>query len=155
MSTVKQIYLKPYRERKDLRERLHACETLTSCLRDADLPLNIKKRMLNHAVWAVTIARGNFASRFRSAGVLNGTINTTRIQREHVYKREQIVKDILAKNEPLAATLDRIVHCLVTVEEHGTRLNKVDPGIDGPQRYIFAGVQVYDCSQEPPEIVWS
>jgi len=105
--------------------------------------------MLNHAIWEVSIALGNFAPEFRSKGVLEGALGS-KIEREHVYKRKQIVLDILANQEPLDSILRRVIHCVVTKDEHA-RLRQVLNAEDGWARHRSAGIEVFCCSKWPPE----
>jgi len=149
MTTIRKIHRKPYREREDIQNRLSALKRVIESLRDCDLPEDSKKRMLNHAVWEVTVARGNFVPEFRSKGVLDGEVGK-KIEREHVYTRKKIVADILSKREPLDSVLSRIIHCVVTKEEHD-KLKAVLLAEDGWSRYHKAGIEVYRFRNETPE----
>ena len=149
MTKIRRIHRKPYREREDLKSRLAALQDAIACLRDSKLPPDSKKRMLNHAIWEVTIALGNFAPEFRSKGVLEGKLGS-KIEREHVYKRKQIVLDVLGTDEPLDSILKRVIHCVVTKEEHA-RLRNVPNSEDGWARYQRAGVEVFICRNQVPE----
>jgi hypothetical protein len=149
MTTIRKVHSKPYRERQDLTARLAALHEVVASLRDSNLPLDSKKRMLNHAIWEVSIALGNFAPEFRSKGVLEGQLGT-KIEREHVYKRKQIVAALLANEEPLACILKRVIHCVVTKEEHA-HLKRIRDIEDGWARYREAGIEVFRCNGEKPE----
>ena len=130
----------PYCEPEGLQSRIDSLQEIIAVLRDSQLPLDSKKRMLNHALWEVSIARGNFAPAFRSKLVVAG-LRGTKIQRDHVYKRKQIVQDVLKQKEPLEAILKRVIHCVVTEEEH-ERLTRVPENLDGWERYRAAGIEV-------------
>jgi hypothetical protein len=130
---------------------MKALEEIIASIRDSHLPSDSKKRMLNHAVWEVSIARGNFAPEFLSKGVLEEPVGT-KIQREHVYKRKRIVEAVLKHEEPLEAILKRIIHCVVTREEH-RRLNKIPDPIDAWARYRHAQIEVFRCCGVVPEKV--
>ena len=149
MTTTRKIHLTPYREWEDLQARINGLQELISSIRDSSLPLDIKKRMLNHAVWEITRALGDFSPEFRSKGVIEGPLGA-KIEREHVNKRKWIVEDVLAKKEPLDSILKRVIHCVVTKEEHA-RLNSIPSSKDGWARYDAAGVEVYRCGGERPE----
>jgi hypothetical protein len=151
VTTIRTIHRKPYREREDLQARITALQEIIASVRDSRLPSDSKKRMLNHAVWEVSIARGNFAPEFLSKGVLEGAVGT-KIQREHVYKRKWIVEAIVKQEEPLEAILKRIIHCVVTREEHA-QLNKIPDTLDGWARYREADIDVFRCCGELPEMV--
>jgi len=146
MTTIRKIHRKPFRERGDLHGRINALQEIIASVRDSRLPSDSKKRMLNHAVWEVAIACGNFAPEFRSKSVLEGAVGT-KIQREHVYKRKRIVEAVLKREEPLEAILKRSIHCVVTREEHA-RLNKIPDSVDGWARYRDADIEVFRCCGE-------
>jgi hypothetical protein len=149
VTTIRKVHRKPYQERSDLQLRLKVLQEIFASLRDSALPLDSKKRMLNHAVWEVSIALGNFAPEFRSRGVLEGE-HGTKIQREHVYKRKEIVAAVLAKREPLDSIFKRIIHCIVTKEEHA-QLKRVLETEDGWARYRSASIDVFRCRGERPK----
>ena len=149
MTKIRRIHSKPYREREDVKSRLVAIQEAIAYLRDSNLPPDSKKRMLNHAIWEATIALGNFAPEFRSKGVLEGKLGS-KIEREHVYKRKQIVLDVLEKHKPLDSILKRVIHCVVTKEEHA-RLRKVLNSEDGWARYQSARIEVFICRNQVPE----
>jgi hypothetical protein len=150
MTTIRKVHRKPYRQRGDLKDRLVALTKLICSLRDCDLPQDSKKRMLNHAVWEVTIALGNFSPEFRSKGVLEGVLGT-KIEREHVFRRKKIVADILSAREDIATVVERIVHCVVTKDEHA-KLKSILESDDGWSRYSKAGISVYRCGGNSPEM---
>jgi hypothetical protein len=147
--TIQKNYGKPYRAREDLQERISAVQEVIAFLRDSHLPLDRKKRMLHHAVWEVSIALGDSRPEFRSAGFLKQT-EGTKTQREHVYKRQRIVEDILRNEEPLDAIVKRIVHCMVTKDEHEKLDDIPDKNLDGWARYRAAGIEVFSCAGDEP-----
>ncbi len=149
MTRIRKAHQKPYRQRSDLQERLESLKQVIEYLRDCDLVEDSKKRMLNHAVWEVTIALGDFTPEFRSRSVIEGSIGT-KIQREHVYQRKKIVADILSKGESLDCVISRVVHCVVTKEEH-EKLKSIPATEDGWNRYRLADIEVFRCSDEKPK----
>lgn len=153
MTKIRRIHRKPFRERADLGKRLTALSRVIQSLRDSDLPEDSKKRMLNNAVWEITIALGNFAPEFRSKGVLQSDVGT-KLEREHVFKRKKIVADILSRSDHLESILSRLIHCVVTKEEH-SKLRAVLDEEDGWSRYRAAGVDVYRVRNTGPEIMRS
>jgi hypothetical protein len=148
MTVLRKIHSKSFKVRPDLDGRLLALEQMIESLRSSALHLDSKKRMLNHAIWEVSAVRGSFTPEFRSEGVVKGQFGT-KIQREHVYKRKQLVADILAGKEPLNRILSRVIHCVVTKPEHD-KLSLVSPSIDGWERYKIAGIIVYTFRTYPP-----
>jgi hypothetical protein len=149
MTTIREAHRWQYREREGLQARIDALQEIIVGIRDSRLPMDSKRRMLNHAVWEVTIARGDFVPEHRSHGVQNGVVGA-KIQREHVYPRKRIVDAILEKQEPLEEILRRVIHCVVTVDE-AARLNKVPATVDGWKRYSDAEVDVYSYAGEQPK----
>lgn len=110
----------------------------------------IKKRMLVHALWEVAFATGNkqssFFGRYRSEGVLGQT--GLKIQRDHIYRKEKLIEQLLSPSADLEEIIERAECCLVTEEEH-SRLGRVDEKIDGWDRYRGAGITVYDMAKRP------
>jgi hypothetical protein len=143
MTKINKAHKRPYRERVDLQLRLGSLKNVIEFLRGCDLPEDSKKRMLNHAIWEITKALGDFTPEFRSRGVIEGSVGA-KIEREHVYKRKRIVADILCKQESLESVLSRVIHCVVTKEEHD-KLSSVPVTEDGWSRYKLAGVEVFRC----------
>src|SRR5438552_2239217 len=117
MNKISKAHKKPYREHTDLQLRLRSLKNVIEFLRDCDLPEDSKKRMLNHAIWEITMALGDFTPEFRSRGVHEGSVGA-KIERDHVYKRKKTVADILCHHESLDSVLSRVIHCVVTKEEH-------------------------------------
>ena len=159
MAEIRKIHKKPYRQRKDYSERINAIKRLIEYLRDLDdnFPKNIKKAMLGHAIWQVTVANGDYTPKFRSEGVINGKLGT-KIQREHIFEMEKIKDNILSKKwrdfeELWDFILPRMIHCVVTADNEHKRLLHGDGKIDGLSRYKEAGIKVWDCSKEPPELL--
>lgn len=140
MGRVTRAHSNPYTKPTNLESHLASLENLIATIRDSDLPLESKKRMLNHALWEISIARGNFVPEFRSNSVLMGA-KGTKIQRDHVFKRKQLVQDVLSQRERLGMILGRVIHCVVTEDEHA-RLTNVPDSIDGWERYRFAKIEV-------------
>ncbi|QOY90066.1 hypothetical protein [Paludibaculum fermentans] len=109
----------------------------------------MKRRMLVHAIWEVAFATGNtqraFMGRYRSEAVVNQP--GMKIQRDHIYKKEALVQELLGPSPNLDEILDHAHCCVVTEEEH-KRLGHVDDAIDGWERYRAAGITVYDMVDE-------
>lgn len=141
MGRVTRTHSNPYTEPSELRPQLQAIENLIITIRDSTLTMSSKKRMLNHALWEVSHARGNYAPQFRSVSVVRSAVGT-KIERDHVYKRKKLVQEILQQDEPLSSILSRVIHCVVTEEEHG-RLTRLPENIDGWERYASAEVDVH------------
>lgn len=140
MGRVTKTHSIPYLEPPGLQSQLAAIEDMIATIRDSQLPLSSKKRMLNHALWEISHVRGNYAPRFRSVNVLKANPGT-KIERHHIYKRKKLVQDILREEEHLHSILLRVLHCVVTEEEHA-RLTAVPEHLDGWDRYAYAKVAV-------------
>ena len=105
----------------------------------------MKKRMLVHAIWEVAFATGNtqraFMGRYRSEAVVNQP--GLKIQRDHIYKKEALIQELLGPSPNLDEILDRAHCCVVTEDEH-RKLGLINDAIDGWERYRAAGITVYD-----------
>jgi len=146
-------YRKPYRQLPDLQQRLSALRETIVFLRDSNLPPDVKRPLLGHALWQITRAHGDLYGEFRSHGFLNQK-SDTKVQREHVFRRELLIEAILRDEEPLGTVLDRVIHCSVSKDEH-KRLHDIhDKRLDGWARYVAAEIEVYSCRDEVPERVW-
>ena len=104
----------------------------------------IKKRMLNHAIWEVAYATGNFKGRYRSQGVIDSV--EKEIQRDHVHQKKDTVDRLLKGQASVEQAVENTIHCVVTREEHHrlSDYSKLNPEVDGWNRYKNIGVVVYD-----------
>ncbi len=109
-----------------------------------EINLAIKRRMLNHAIWEVAYATGDFKGRYRTQGVL-GEVGI-KIQRDHVFQKKDIVEQLLTGQVTVEQAVTNAIHCVVTEEEHRrlSDYSKLNPNIDGWSRYSDIGVVVYD-----------
>lgn len=135
--------MKPYSKRVDFDMRLADVRKVISTLLQLDINLPLKKRLLVHSVWEVTKLSGDFKGRYRSKGVL---VNGVEIQRDHVVQKARIVERLLASPDQVDTILGEVVHCVVTKEEHErlTAYSRMNPDVDGWERYKGAGVEVLD-----------
>jgi hypothetical protein len=133
----------PYFAPADAKQRLQEAVQLLSTLRDMPLHEKTKKKMLNHAIWLVVESTGNFYSKFRSAGVLAAL--DVPIQRDHIYPRKQLVREVLANEIDLAEIVQRAQCCIVTKDEHD-RLSKISTTAQGRERYRLAEVEIHDMA---------
>jgi len=116
---------------------------ITSVL-SLDINVVIKKRMLNHAIWEVAYATGNFKGRYRSQGVIDRV--GIEIQRDHVHQKKDTVGRLLKGQTSVEQAVRDTIHCVVTREEH-LRLSdysKLNPEVDGWNRYNNIGIVVHD-----------
>jgi hypothetical protein len=84
MGKISKTHFRPYKEPADLQSHIDVLQVVIAALRDSELTLSSKKRMLNHALWEISHARGNFAPEFRSISVVRSLVGT-KIERDHVY----------------------------------------------------------------------
>jgi hypothetical protein len=113
-----------------------------------------RKNLADLAVWWVTGAAGKYSTRYRSSGVLalpdEGVWG--QLVHEHVFTRRTLVTELLvAAADQLEAILRSAVACVVTKEEH-RRLSPFDKTHTGWDRYLAAGIDVYDMSDRSPFI---
>lgn len=137
-------YSKPYIRRVDFDTRLADVKKVLSSILQLDINYALKKRMVGYTIWEVAeYLSGNFKGRYRSkAAIVPGTI----IQRDHVNRKAGIVERWLASPEQMDSILDDIVHCVVTKDEHDrlTAYDKMNPDVDGWERYRVVGIEVMD-----------
>jgi hypothetical protein len=131
----------PFAESAATAKELADIRTLLECLRRLQIGQRLKKAISIHAIWQVAVVTGGTYSRFRSDSVIRKA--GLPIQRDHIYKKRILVEQFLASAPDLDAIIERARCCIVTVEEH-TRLHKIDPDLDGWDRYKKAKVIVYD-----------
>ena len=78
-------------------------------------------------------------------GALDATADT-KLQHEHVIEKQKIVSAILSGKESIDNIVERAIGCVVTKEEHSllTSVSRLDPTLEGWNRYKSAGVRVFD-----------
>jgi hypothetical protein len=135
--------MKPYAQRADFDMRLADVKKVISTLLQLDINLPLKRRLLVHSVWEVTKLSGDFKGRYRSRGAL---VSGVEIQRDHVVQKARIVERLLVSPGQVDTILGEVVHCVVTKEEHErlTAYSRMNPDVDGWERYKGAGVEVLD-----------
>jgi len=134
---------KPYTQRSNIEARLTDIKTVIANLLRLNINLSLKKKMLVHAIWEIAMSGGSFKGRYRSKGVL---VPGVVIQRDHIYQKAGIVKRLLANPEQIETILSDVAHCVVTKAEHEqlTSYSKMNPDIDGWERYRGAEIAVMD-----------
>lgn len=134
---------KPYSQRSNFDALLADLKKVIAHLLQLDINLSLKKRLLVHSVWEVTKLNGDFKGRYRSKGAL---VSEVEIQRDHVLQKARIVERLLANPDQMESILADVIHCVVTRAEHEmlTTYSRMNPDIDGWERYKGAGVEVLD-----------
>jgi hypothetical protein len=122
-------------------QRLAEIHILLDALRQLQIGLPIKKRMLVHGIWEVAVATGGFCARYRSEAVIQ-TVGA-KIQRDHIFKKKALITELLGPNPDIEKIIERGRCCIVTTDEH-RKLHDVDESLDGWERYRVAGIVVYD-----------
>jgi pimeloyl-ACP methyl ester carboxylesterase len=154
LSSVKHRGL--YSPSATLRERLSDIKLILDAIRKLEISMPIKNRMLVHALWQIAIVSGNTQSnplgRFRSEAVIRHI--GLKIERDHIYRKENLVQELLGPSADLDSIIARAHCCVVTKDEHG-RLGQVDWKIDGWQWYQAAGITAYDMASMPAQPVTS
>lgn len=129
-----------------LQAQLAEIKLLLNAIRQLKITESRKRRMLVHVLWEVAFATGNtqsaFLGRYRTENVIRQP--GLAIRRDHVYRKEMLVRDLLGDSPDLDEIIRRAQHCcVVTKEEH----DKLDHGgTDGWERYRIAGIRVYDMA---------
>ncbi len=137
----------PYRESADVAAKLSQIARLMKEISGSDLYLAGKKRMLNHAIWLVTEASGNFYGRYRSASVIEKAGQP--IQRDHVFPRAKLVDELLRANCDAHSIVERSFCCIVTRAEH-QELSHFDESLTDWDRYRAAKIRVIDMLTSKP-----
>ena len=101
--------------------------------------------MLNQALWFATEADGKYSTRYRSVGAreLDASDWWRHLRHEHVLTRKELVAAMLAAPDQAGEILQSAIACTVTADEH-RRLGAVGEDIRGWERYVAAGVDVFD-----------
>jgi hypothetical protein len=126
-------------------------------LTSPDLTDKHRSRLLNDAIWYRTEAASKTRLRYRSAGVVALAPNPpanwrSQLRHDHVYTRAALAKEMTDNPGDVEAILRRAVACLVTVSEHEA-LGRFDSTAAGWDRYLRAKVDVYDFTEDPPQLV--
>ena len=141
----KPAHARRYTESSATRQRLDEVKVLLDAIRRLPIGLALKKRMLVHGIWEVAKATGDSQGRYRSERVIR-TVGL-QIQRDHIYKKNALVEELLGASPDLDKVISRAACCIVTAEEHHG-LHSVGVHLDGWERYRVAGVVVYDMIDE-------
>lgn len=124
---------------------IKAISNLIDAIRSCKVPLPSKKRMLVHALWEVARVSGNFYPRYRSKDVTART--GLKIQRDHIYQKKHIVERLLKDpNYKSSTAVEKAQCCIVTKAEH-EKLHRIDPNVDGFDRYRVAKIEICDMLQ--------
>lgn len=100
--------------------------------------------LLSTLIWKFTEANGKHKLDFMSLRAMSET-NKKNLIHEHVFERAKLVSRLLEPNAKVDTILKDAVACLVTKEDHD-QLSKVDKNLEGWDRYIAAGIDVFDSS---------
>jgi len=135
-----------YVPRPNLKQQLADVKTVLEALRLLPIATPLKKDLLDKTLWHVTFATGNtqtkFMGRYRSRRVIREV--GLKIQRDHVYQRKTLLRELLGPSPDLDRIISLAKCCVVlTADEHRSLAN-----IDGGKKYTLAGVTVYDMLDE-------
>jgi hypothetical protein len=140
---------KPYVSSPAEKRRLADIKILLNAIRTLSIEEPVKKRILVHVVWEIAFATGNtqvsFMGRYRSAKVVSQS--GLPIQRDHINKKAALIAALLGPSPDLEAIIERAQCCVVTDDEHA-QLGAVGTKIDGWERYLAAGISVYDMATD-------
>jgi hypothetical protein len=133
----------------DARKRIESALNAVRALLAADLIDAHKRELLSVCIWKLSLAEGKskYTTRFMSAAS-SGRI-ARHLAHEHVHERAKLVSALLSGALAPDNLSALAVACTVTRDEHVrlTAVGKVDPSIDGWERYRIASVAVIDCAQ--------
>jgi len=104
--------------------------------------INHMRELLSTLIWKITEANGKYNLRFISEAALKENSKKYLIH-EHVYKRGKLVSELLDNPEKYETILSNTIACLVTKTDH-EKLSKIDEKLNGWDRYMAAGIKVYD-----------
>lgn len=122
-----------------------------------DVLLEHKKRILTSMIWVITEADGLTAEKRtgykKKITYISGGVKTKRdkgdesikgLIHEHVYKRKNLVQDLINNPKNVDLIVQKAIGCVVTNKEHD-RLHKIkDKECDGWERYKKSGIKVFN-----------
>jgi hypothetical protein len=121
-------------------------------LQDASLMPRHRNEVLSLVQWFVSEADGKHMTKYRSRRVvelaMHEPTSREKINHEHVFTREAMTQQLLAKPDQVGELLDEVIGCIVTKTEHDSM--KGDGS--GWKRYKNADIEVLDMSTVPPSI---
>lgn len=100
------------------------------------------RELLSTLIWKITEVKGKYNLDYVSLGALHEK-DKKQLVHEHVYERAKLVTELLKGEKNVDQVLNCAIACLVTKKEHEL-LSRVEKNLTGWDRYILAGVDVYD-----------
>ena len=129
-----------------------AIEVIKALLNLNDIYEPMKRRFLSNCLWQITEAEGKnkYDLRYCSKGSIG--LPRKQLRHDHVYRRKDMVVELLASPGRAGDIAKQAVGCVVTKAEHVklTKLDKVNGAPDGWERYRQAGIIVIDRVTELP-----
>ena len=148
-------YLRPFAESATAESIVTGAVSLAGFASEGEgLTPSQRKNLADLAVWWVTGAAGKYSTRYRSGGVLAlpDEGGWSQLVHEHVFTRRTLVAELLtAPIDQLESVLRSAVACVVTKQEH-QRLTPFDKTHTGWDRYLAAGIDVFDMTDRSPVI---
>jgi len=143
----------PFVERPDKENQMAYLYTIAKAIRFCNVPEVHKKRFLREAIWKVTHLNRDFFGRYRSEGVISEPFER-RIERDHVIRKNTIMRRLLAGNETLQTIFNDVIHCVTLREEHLqlTQFDRENPDTDGWDRYRRCGIAIYDFGKNQMKV---
>lgn len=141
-----------YKEHFNKTEYIQSVKSNIEAIKSANSSKRHKKDLLDICIWHLTEIDGKWNTRFRSEGAMDAK-NWEDVQHEHVYQRKNLILRLLGR-ESIDAVIKDAIGCLVTKTEHKL-LGDASKNfkVDGWERYIRAGIQVYDLKYKQPYIL--
>lgn len=102
------------------------------------------REFLSNTIWKYTECDGKYTTRYRSRGAILHP--KEKLNHEHVLTRKFLVDQIIAEPTRIEEIFERAIGCTVLRSEHKliTKAEQLNPTLFGWDRYLAAGVEVWD-----------
>lgn len=137
-----------YVPHKDRDARIKSATTAIKVLVGLEILEFHKKELISVCLWKISEADGKYKTRFQSKAALNA--KKEQLRHDHVFERKSLIENIIDKPEEIDKILTNAIGCIVTKEEHSelTNVSREKPQLEGWQRYIEAGIKVFDLKEQ-------
>ena len=132
--------------RKDSDRRMSSAVLLAKTIVSlkSELTSSHLREFLSNTIWKYTECDGKYTTRFKSRGAILQP--KEKQNHEHVVTRKSLVDEIIAEPARIDEIFKKAIGCTVLKSEHKliTETEKLNPMLLGWDRYVAAGVEVYD-----------
>jgi hypothetical protein len=128
--------------------QMHEAKIIIKAVLELNVSVPMKRKVIDSMLWNITGAFGKYNTRYISKEAMEN--HDIVKNHEHVFRKKNMINNILAHPEELDSILENAVGCTVTIDEHKLlgEVDRSNKGIDGWERYKQAGISVYDCIKE-------